>query len=90
MGYIDTARAERASGAQMDQLRKLAIEVRRTIPRGYVTAAEADALIAEFERLPRLGNLKPHETPAWRERQAQIQRRRKRGRRGHGKAAEAA
>lgn len=46
----------KATGPQKRRLWDLAVEVRRTVPR-ELTSDEAEALIAEFERLPKLGPL---------------------------------
>ncbi len=43
----------RATSQQRRELYDLAVEVRRTVPRG-LTVAEADALLAEFKKLPKL------------------------------------
>jgi hypothetical protein len=45
-----------ATPAQRERLWGLAVKVRRTVPR-HLTAAQAEALIAEFEQLPRSGPL---------------------------------
>jgi hypothetical protein len=45
-----------ATPAQRHRLWSLAVKVRRTVPK-YLTAAQAEALIAEFEQLPRPGPL---------------------------------
>ena len=48
----------KATGPQKRQLYDLAVAVRRTVPRG-LTVEQADALIAEFKRLPKLPPLMP-------------------------------
>lgn len=49
-----------ATPEEMRRLRELAVAVHRTIPSGPLAAAEADALIVEYRRLPRLGALPSH------------------------------
>jgi hypothetical protein len=46
----------KATGPQKRRLWDLAVEVRRTVP-GELTSDQAEALIAEFEKLPKLGAL---------------------------------
>ncbi len=46
---------DRATAAEMRRLWDLAVAVRRTIPQGTLTSGEANALIAEFCELPKLG-----------------------------------
>ncbi len=52
----------RATSEQRRELYDLAVEVRRTVPR-ELTVAEADALLAEFRKLPKPGL----DTPTFRE-----------------------
>jgi hypothetical protein len=67
--------AGNATNVQRRKLYDLAVAVRRPVPRD-ITAADAAALIAEFETLPKLGPLSPDPQDNRRDRKARKRRKR--------------